>query len=150
MSTIYVLQCEKGRYYIGKTNRSVIERLSDHLKGKGSEWTTKYKPINIVETIESTDEFDEDKYTKKYMKLYGINNVRGGSYTQMDLPEYSILALEKELCSASNTCFRCYRQGHFAKDCHAKTKVDGSPIYDSESDYESSDSEYEEVFCCEK
>ena len=46
------------------------------------------------------------------MLKYGINNVRGGSYTQIKLPEYSKRALEQELCSASNLCFTG-AGGHF-------------------------------------
>ena len=141
MPTIYVLLCEKNRYYIGKTDRPLKARIEEHFRQKGSEWTKKYKPIKVVETIKDADEFDEDKYTKKYMKKYGINKVRGGTYTQLELPDYSMLALEKELCSASNLCFRCNRQGHFASQCYASTKADGSTIYD--------DSSEEECWCCE-
>lgn len=71
------------------------------------------------------------------MKKYGINKVRGGTYTQLELPDYRMKALEKELCSASNLCFRCNRQGHFASQCFASTKLDGSPIIE------------EECWCCE-
>ena len=46
------------------------------------------------------------------MLKYGINNVRGGSYTQINLPECNIISLEKELCSASNLCFTG-AGGHF-------------------------------------
>ena len=45
-------------------------------------WTTKYKPIKVVELIEG-DNYDEDKYTLKYMEQYGIDNVRGGSFCQI-------------------------------------------------------------------
>lgn len=140
MPTIYVLQCEKNRYYIGKTDRPLLDRIEEHFNRNGSQWTRKYRPIKVVEQIPNADEFDEDKYTKKYMKKYGIDKVRGGTYTQLELPEYSIMALEKELCSASDLCFRCSRPGHFAGQCYASTKADGSPIDD--------DSE-EECWCCE-
>jgi predicted GIY-YIG superfamily endonuclease len=132
MPTVYVLLCEQNRYYIGKTYRPLQLRVKEHFNGTGSEWTKRYKPIKIVEQIMNADEFDEDKYTKKYMKQYGIENVRGGSYTQVCLSEYSRLALERELCSASDLCFRCNRSSHFAKDCYAITKSDGSPIQGSE------------------
>jgi len=94
----------------------------------------------VVEQITNADEFDEDKYTKKYMKKYGIDKVRGGTYTQIDLPEYSILALENELCSASDLCFRCNRPGHFASQCYASTKADGALI---------DDDIYEDCWICE-
>jgi len=131
MSTIYVLLCERNKYYIGKTERPLQTRVAEHFSKRGSEWTKKYRPIKIIEQIAGADEFDEDRYTKKYMKKYGIDNVRGGAYTQIELPDYSILALEKELCGTSGLCFRCNRHGHFVNQCYASTKADGSPIDES-------------------
>lgn len=132
--TIYVLQCVKSRYYVGKTNRHVNERLADHFKDNGSEWTRMFKPIKMVEIIRNADEFDEDKITKKYMKTYGIDKVRGGTYTSIILPNYQIMSLERELCSASDLCFRCNRKGHFASSCYANTYSDGSHIDDDEDE----------------
>lgn len=128
MSTLYVLLCEEDNYYVGKTYRPITIRIEEHFSTNGSVWTKKYKPLSVVEIISNADEFDEDKYTKKYMKMYGIQKVRGGSYTQLKLPDYSITALEHELCTASDLCFRCNRAGHFANKCYAKSKADGSPI----------------------
>ena len=137
MPTIYVLQCEKNRYYIGKTDRPLQDRIEEHFNKHGSEWTKKFKPLKVIEIKHNADDFDEDKYTKIYMEKYGIDKVRGGTYTQIHLPEYSYLALEKELCNASNLCFRCNRPGHFANTCYASTKADGSIIEDdSESEEE--------------
>jgi predicted GIY-YIG superfamily endonuclease len=145
-TTIYVLLCEKNRYYIGKTDRPIENRIVEHFNFNiiASEWTHKYKPIKVVEIKKDADEFDEDKYTKIYMKKYGIDKVRGGTYTQIELPEYQKMTLQNELCSASNLCFRCNRSGHFASNCFVKTKADGSPIEEEESDEEESD-DYEEV-----
>jgi predicted GIY-YIG superfamily endonuclease len=64
--------CEKGRYYIGKTERPLRNRVEEHFdKYGGSEWTRQYKPIKVVEVIRDADAFDEDKYTKIYMKKHG-------------------------------------------------------------------------------
>ena len=83
MSKIYVLLCEGNHYYIGKTERKIEKRIEEHFRTNGSYWTKKYKPLKVVETIQSDDKMDEDKYTKKYMLMYGIEKVRGGSYTEM-------------------------------------------------------------------
>ena len=143
MNTIYVLLCEQNKYYIGKTKRPLQKRIKEHFSNDGSEWTKKYKPIKIIQQIPNADDFDEDKYTKIYMKKYGIDNVRGGSYTQIDLSDY-ILTLEKELCNASNLCFRCNRPGHFIQDCYAFTKSDGTYIQENNED----ESSEEECWCC--
>lgn len=130
MPTVYILLCEQNRYYVGKTERPLRDRVTEHFNRYGSEWTKMYRPIAVIETKPNADEFDEDKYTKMYMKKYGIDKVRGGTYTQIELPEYQVMALEKELCSANDTCFRCHRFGHYAANCYARTMVDGSPIDD--------------------
>lgn len=70
MTTIYILKCMHNKWYIGKTNRSLIERLNEHFINNGSEWTKIHPPIDVVQIITNVDEFDEDKYTKEYMKKY--------------------------------------------------------------------------------
>ena len=117
---IYVLECSQDKYYVGKTNR-LDDRLLEHITNRGSAWTKKYTPISIIETVSNVDEFDEDKYVKIYMKKYGIDNVRGGSYSQIDLPDYSILALEKELRGATDTCFHCGGD-HYVNKCTSEIK----------------------------
>jgi predicted GIY-YIG superfamily endonuclease len=118
MISIYILKCEDNCFYIGKTERDSIKRIEEHFTNCGSEWTKRYKPINVVEIIENADETDEDKYTKIYMKKYGIENVRGGSYTRINLEEYQIKALQNELCTIDDLCFICMKKGHFAKKCN--------------------------------
>jgi len=113
---IYVLECEDNRYYIGKTNNPVF-RIEQHNNGVGTVWTQKYKPIKVVETIETNDAFDEDKITKKYMMKFGIEFVRGGSYTKIKLDDWMIKSLEHEFMSAKDICYICKEKGHFAKEC---------------------------------
>jgi predicted GIY-YIG superfamily endonuclease len=117
---LYVLKCEKQKYYIGKTDRiNCLDRIQEHFENNGSSWTRKYKPIEIIETIETTNTIDEDVYTKKYMNIHGIDNVRGGSYTRINLPLYQIQALEHELKTINDTCFNCGKSGHYIDRCTA-------------------------------
>lgn len=119
MSTnIYILRLEGGKYYVGKSS-DPEKRYRQHLAGKGSSWTKKHKPISIEKIISATSAFDEDKTTKEYMSKYGIENVRGGSYTQVDLDDAQVDTLNMEIWGAKDACLLCGRRGHYAKECYA-------------------------------
>ncbi len=129
MVKIYVLKLEdksgdktEYKYYIGKTNNHVDIRFNQHKNDKTCSWTTKYPPIQILETIDSNDDLDEDKITKKYMVKYGIENVRGGSYCKIELDDWMIKSLEHELIGSKDLCYNCKEKGHYAKQCPLNNK----------------------------
>ena len=127
METIYILKLKENKYYIGKT-KNIEKRWNDHIAGNGSGWTKKYKPISLIKTVLSTSYFDEDKYVKEYMSKYGIENVRGGTYSNIELDDNCISVLEKEIRHSKNLCTRCGRDTHFIKDCYANTDSNGDII----------------------
>ncbi len=121
MVFIYILQLELNKYYIGKTNNPDI-RLDSHFNSNGSEWTKIYKPIKVYELISDCDNYDEDKYTLKYMEKEGIDNVRGGSFSQVELSDEQIKLINQMIKGANDKCFNCGESGHFIKDC-IKSKI---------------------------
>lgn len=50
----------------------------------------------------------------------GIINVRGGSYSQIELSPEQKNLLQTELRSAQNQCINCGKNNHFVKDCPVK------------------------------
>jgi hypothetical protein len=62
------------------------------------------------------------------MEKYGIENVRGGTYSNVVLDANCIAVLEKEIRHSNNLCVRCGRDTHFVKDCYATTNSDGAVI----------------------
>lgn len=116
MVIIYVIKCQWNKYYIGKSNK-LEERILQHFNNLGSDWTKMYNPISVEQIYENCDNFDEDKYTIKYMEKYGINNVRGGSFCQINLSEEKFKLILEMIRGASDKCFICGSQSHFAKKC---------------------------------
>ena len=144
MDHIYILKLREGKYYIGKT-KNVEKRFNEHIAGNGSGWTKKYKPISLIKSIVSTSYFDEDKYVKEYMAKYGIENVRGGTYSNIDLDANCISVLQKEIRHSKNLCTRCGRDTHFIKDCYAKTDSNDNIIVDAKSKEKDTVSKYNKI-----
>tara|TARA_B100001093_G_scaffold516428_1_gene595175 strand:+ start:556 stop:1110 length:555 start_codon:yes stop_codon:yes gene_type:complete len=156
---LYILECRNCKYYIGTTEKNVVTRLEEHMNKKGSAWTRKYPVKKLIKSINNCDKYDEDKWTKIYMDKYGINNVRGGSYSQVTLPCDIIKLLEREVNHANQKCLFCGVKGHFINQCPSKRQainqkyksknlyyLNSSCDYDSDSEYSSyeSESEWEE------
>tara|TARA_A100001015_G_scaffold291927_1_gene366672 strand:- start:1912 stop:2526 length:615 start_codon:yes stop_codon:yes gene_type:complete len=125
MLYIYCLLLENNKYYIGKTKNPQY-RLEDHKKGRGSQWTKVHKPIKLLELIDNCDDYDEDKYVRIYMDKYGIDNVRGGSFSKVKLSQVTKKQLQQMSRGTSDKCFKCGEKGHFSRGCRGGSKANYS------------------------
>lgn len=112
---IYTLILQDGRYYVGKTT-NLTRRFKQHRDGKGSSWTTKYPPIGITSSY-SGDGFDEEKQTLIMMHRFGIENVRGGSYSTIKLSSAQKDIAKNQIKSVMDLCYKCGKGGHVSKLC---------------------------------
>lgn len=124
---IYILELEQNKFYVGKSTKPLNrtgEHIASHLfnstTSAGAAWTGMYNPIRILEVIKSYDEFDEDRYTLKYMKEKGIDNVRGGSFCELNLSRENVVTLEKMLAGADDRCYYCGASDHYISSCPQK------------------------------
>ena len=140
MVDVYVLECEGGRIYVGKTDNGE-RRLKQHITGQGAKWTKKYKPKRIIDYYRGMSDRDEKKITEKMIKKYGASKVRGGPYVKTKMTKTEIKNLEKKVgfgnkpvrksrkkSSTSYRCGRCGREGHNRNQCYAKSTADGVSI----------------------
>ena len=116
MVYIYVLALENNKYYVGKTCSPIV-RIHNHFNNKGSAYTRTHKPVEIKEIRSDCDDFDEDKTTLEYMCKHGIDNVRGGSFTQLEFDDTTRHFIQRMINGADNRCFYCGSNDHFINKC---------------------------------
>ena len=88
MVDIYVLECEDGNVYVGKTTKGE-KRLKQHIAGRGAEWTKMHKPKRVMQYYTNATDADERKVTDQMIKKYGAKRVRGAGRLprrRMDTP----------------------------------------------------------------
>ena len=120
---LYFLKLIEEKYYVGYS-KIPEERILNHFTENGSEWTKKYTPIVVLE-IRRGGLFDEQKYTLLYMQKYGIENVRGGSFSNINLSKEQIYEINRQINHLMNNCYICGDNNHYAIDCPKKVIKNG-------------------------
>ncbi len=118
---IYILLLENNNYYVGKTNREGDERILEHFAGNGSKFTQKYKPLKVLHKINDNSKYAELNHTLDTMEKYGIDNVRGNTFTNIELSYFEKKFIIDLINSKKNACYNCGQKGHFRNKCPKKT-----------------------------
>lgn len=113
---VYVLRLTQGKYYVGKSY-DVVRRVEDHHNSQGCYWTRMYPPVEVMAVYNNCDHFDEDKHTITMMAKYGIDNVRGGTFSRVQLSDTDREVIERMLRSGNDACFRCGSTTHWVDKC---------------------------------
>lgn len=82
------------------SHESILEKVEARY-----EFAQLFLPRKIVYATEITDFYDVDKYVKRFMHMFGIDNTRGGSYCDIVLDDSSIQCIERE---KQITCLEYY------------------------------------------
>lgn len=117
MTTVYALALERGKYYIGRTRGDVGKRFIQHISGTGSAWTKKNTVIGMPVIIKNAPPYEETRLTLEFIDRYGIDNVRGGIYAQVELTPAQRSILKREHQNENDICYKCDRPGHVAAAC---------------------------------
>jgi predicted GIY-YIG superfamily endonuclease len=140
MEQLYVLKLEGDRYYVGKSS-DVAKRVKEHATGNGAGYTKLYKPTQVLEVRPMKSPQDENNLTREYMTKYGVNNVRGGSYSQIALAPEVKRVLSLEIRGNTDTCFTCGKRGHFTSSCRKRDESEEDSDDDSDDDESEEDSD---------
>jgi NAD-dependent DNA ligase/predicted GIY-YIG superfamily endonuclease len=93
---IYILTLEDEKYFVGTTTNSYFT-LKSYLNNNKAAWTQKYKPLKVLRFIEDCYDYEEDIVTINLMKIYGITNVRGGSYVNVNLDKATLDIIKQKI-----------------------------------------------------
>jgi predicted GIY-YIG superfamily endonuclease len=126
-TNVYALKLENDKWYIGKSDNPE-HRFLAHKSGTGSAWTRLHKPIELHAVFRDVSPFHEDALTKEYMSIYGIDNVRGGSYVRIQLTKGQKDYIMKELWSMKNLCNKCGSSEHWVANCRSLDTIVEEPI----------------------
>lgn len=87
---LYVLKLEDDKWYVG-ISTDVDKRYKQHLVGFASpKWTKDHKPLEVFDrhnlgtTSKERAELYEKRVTRKYIKKYGLDNVRGSDLSKAE------------------------------------------------------------------
>ena len=112
--SIYILRLQQGKYWVGYTTELIcsIKAFIDL-----NDWVVAYKPESIYKIIPAKA-YRLDYEVKELMADAGIDNVRGGSWSDSVLPTSVIRTLTTEIIgNPDKICFMCQKQGHYVQDC---------------------------------
>lgn len=104
MSTVafYLIQLDNGRYYVG-SSQDPMKSLQMHREGLGPAWTQLNHPLQFVDLQPNMDPAGLDAYVIKAMELYGVDNVRGGSWPNVRLTDQDRMSI-REIGSQERGC----------------------------------------------
>lgn len=122
---IYVIQLEKHKMYVFKTNNHSITKYNVLHSPELylSMWVNIYKPIEVIDVFYTHDEHADTNEVKEYMKLHGVSNVRGGIYQDIEIEKTELMdPLIEELTKPFNPCSLCGKTNHLTACCPSFTK----------------------------
>jgi len=96
MNILFALELSNNKWYLHVSQSDDINTVYMECK-LISNFVRNNLPVVSYEFIQIYNDYDLDNYIKKYMRNYGINNVRGGIYTDIILNETDNMLINNNL-----------------------------------------------------
>lgn len=95
--SFFLIELEHGKFFAG-ASVDPLKELEEHREGlSGISWTQIHRPIRLREIISVAQKNDLNDYVRQTMLKYGVDNVRGGSWSYPRLTDKDRQQLSKEL-----------------------------------------------------
>lgn len=96
---LFVLLLVKDRYFVGLTRnpQDLLKYYVMERKEGENPWLDAYPVVGKVELYEIRELFEVDQKVKHYMYRFGLDRVRGGSYSSLTLSDAQFTGIKAEL-----------------------------------------------------
>ena len=92
---MYFISLEDDHMFLHTDFKKTYDEVISNCLNK-YDYVKLHNPRNVVFVCEIKDLYDVDKYVKMFMHMFGVENTRGGSYTDIVLEEYLLKTIEYE------------------------------------------------------
>ena len=95
-TTVYILQCANGQYYVGSTT-SIVKRVKEHQQAdealyRGSKFTKEHQPVELV----YTEDYEDNHMARmREQQLHGWNRAKKEAPIRGDMEKLKELACAK-------------------------------------------------------
>ena len=93
---VYVLQLLNNKFFVGSTyDIYATLRQVFSTNAQKHPWLNNYKPLYVHKIVHNCDTSDEHRYLIKYIREYGVDNVRGSTFDACTYEQESLREIRK-------------------------------------------------------
>ncbi len=84
-TSFFLMELEHGKYFVG-ASKDPLKTLEEHREGMaGMAWTQIHRPVRLREVVAVSRLSELDDYVRRCMIQWGVEHVRGGSWSDVRL-----------------------------------------------------------------
>lgn len=84
-TSFFLMELEHGKYFAG-ASQDPVKTVEEHREGLGGvPWTQIHRPVRLREVMAVARQSELDTQVQVWMAKYGVENVRGGSWSDVRL-----------------------------------------------------------------